>query len=124
MVPLCARLRDATFLHAGQRPYREYPLSWVLRALRRAGLQPALVRRFPILYSADDLIKELNTARSRLAAVEARAGGAFAAALGAHIDEAEARTRATVGAQPGGRLSYGEDYLVCARRAAPAADRP
>lgn len=118
VVPLCARLRDAVFLHAGQRPYREYPLSWVLRALARSHMEPVLVRRFPIIYAAKDLIKELNTARSRLPTVESRSGKAFAAALRLHIDEVEARVRATLEAQPGGTLSYGEDYLCCARRIA------
>ncbi|KAJ1625551.1 hypothetical protein T492DRAFT_1038963 [Pavlovales sp. CCMP2436] len=119
VVPLCARLRDAVFLHAGQRPYREYPLQWVLRALLKAGLVCELTRRFPIIYSANDLCKELNTARARLPLVEARSGAAFARALGAHIDEVEARTRDTLAQQPGGRLGYGEDYLVCARLPSP-----
>jgi hypothetical protein len=119
VVPLCARLRDAAFLHAGQRPYREYPLSWVLRSLAGCALEPALVRRFPIIYSANDLCKELHTTRSRLAAIESRSGRPFALALAAHIDETEARTRATFAMQPGGRLTYGEDYLVCATRSDP-----
>jgi hypothetical protein len=118
VIPLCARLRDAVFLHAGQRPYREYPLSWVLRALAKTGLEVPLVRRFPIIYTAGDIVKELNTARSRLAAVETRSGAAFAQALGKHIDEVEARTRARFAEQPAGKLTYGGDYLVCARHSA------
>jgi len=31
------RLRDACLLLAGERPYREYPADWVLRALRRSS---------------------------------------------------------------------------------------
>ncbi|KAG8458008.1 hypothetical protein KFE25_012679 [Diacronema lutheri] len=119
VVSKCARLRDAVFLHAGQRPYREYPLQWVTRALRRAGMRVALVRRFPILYSVQDLVKELNTARSRLPAVRERSGARFADALAEHIDAVEATTRARLAEQPGGKLGFGEDYLVCAVRDSP-----
>lgn len=116
VVALCARTRDAVFLHAGQRPYREYPMAWVLRALEKEGLKTTCTTRFPIVYSADNLVKELDTARSRLPAVERRAGHPFAAALGAHIDELETRTRDRCAQQPGGKIRFGHDYLVCAER--------
>lgn len=112
----CARLRDAMFLHAGQRAYREYPRTWVLRALERAGFaKPGLVRRFPIIYTPADLMKELRTARSRLEVVEARSGKELAAALSKHIDDTERMMRQRLGKQPGGKLTFGEDYVICAR---------
>jgi hypothetical protein len=44
------RHRDACLLIAGQRPFREYPLDWVLAGLRQAGFNPIEHRQLDVSY--------------------------------------------------------------------------
>ena len=47
------RYRDACLLLSGEKPYREYPLDWVLAQLPRSGFRPIASRKFPIGFKAD-----------------------------------------------------------------------
>jgi hypothetical protein len=103
------RLRDACLLLSGDRPYREYPLDWVLRQLRSAGLRPSEVQRFPIRYGERFINSQLDLCTQSLDRVRDRS---LAVALQARV--AELRERALALATTEGGLRHGYDYLVAA----------
>lgn len=106
------RLRDACLLVSGKRPYREYPVDWVLRNLEGCGYVVEEVQRFPICYGPRFVTEQLNVASSGLARVGDRA---LAEQLKASIADLRARAlscHATVGSLP-----FGEDWVVMARPA-------
>jgi hypothetical protein len=104
------RLRDACLLISGSRPYREYPLDWVLRNLEGSGYVVEEVERFPIRYGTRFVTEQLNVACSGLARVADRA---LADQLETSI--AQLRTRALSTHATAGSLPFGEDWVVMAR---------
>ena len=60
------RYRDACLILTGQRPYREYPLDWVLLQLRRSGFRPLAARKFPVGYKGKFVNGQINLCRPRL----------------------------------------------------------
>lgn len=103
------RFRDAVLLHAGELPYREYPLDWVLAHLRAAGFRVTDVRRFPIRYKARFVNSQIDMCASRLAKIEDRT---LAAAL--HARGEALRERALALIEREGGLRHGYDYVIAA----------
>lgn len=103
------RVRDACLLLAGERPYREYPLEWMLRQLERAGFQIVESRRFPIRYGTRHINRQLEMCRGRLQ----RFGSA---ALGSGMLQyvEELRIRAMLILAREGGLRHGHDYVIAA----------
>eukprot|EP01012_Entosiphon_sulcatum_P006862 TRINITY_DN13343_c0_g1_i2.p1 TRINITY_DN13343_c0_g1~~TRINITY_DN13343_c0_g1_i2.p1 ORF type:complete len:204 (+),score=29.10 TRINITY_DN13343_c0_g1_i2:439-1050(+) len=58
-----ARTRDACCLLAGKRPYREYPMEWVVSHLKAAGFVVTAVKMVPIRQSHDFVSRQLRVAR-------------------------------------------------------------
>lgn len=106
------RLRDACLLMAGQRPYREYPLDWVLRHLELAGLRALDVERIPIRYGERFINSQLDLCSESVGKLHDRA---LAVSLQSHI--AQLRDRALGLAQAEGGLRHGHDYIVVAESA-------
>jgi len=105
------RLRDACLLLAGQRPYREYPVQWVLRQLGLAGFQAVAVRHFPINYGARFVNGQLDMCLDRLPLL---GSAELAETLARHIETLRVKALAKID-QDGG-LRHGADYVVLARR--------
>ena len=103
------RLRDACLLMSGDRPYREYPLDWVLRHLTQARLKAIDVHRFPIRYGERFVVSQLELCAR---AVEQLRDRALAVALQAHV--AALRDRALAYVSREGGISHGNDYIVVA----------
>lgn len=103
------RLRDACLLLSGERPYREFPMDWVLRQLRTSGFRVQDVQRYPIRYGARFIDSQLDMCTHRLAQMKDRQ---LALALMEHICELRARAHATATAEGG--LRYGHDYIISA----------
>ncbi|KAG5186036.1 hypothetical protein JKP88DRAFT_185189 [Tribonema minus] len=106
-----ARLRDACILLAGHRPYREFPLDWVERHLKKAGFAVTLSRRMPILHSEGSIRRQLDVASRKLPYFEDRD---LAAAMERHIAAVGARIVSTCSCVRGGRIQLGFDYVVAA----------
>jgi hypothetical protein len=104
------RLRDACLLLAGHRPYREYPLDWVLRSLRAAGYAVEEVRRFPIRWRARFVNGQMDMCLKRLPLLTNRD---LAESLAGEVEALRHRALAMVEAEGG--IAYGEDYVVVAR---------
>lgn len=105
------RVRDACLLLSNDRPYREYPLDWVLRSLRASGLRIVDTQRFPIRYGERFINSQLDLCSESLQRMRDRA---LAVALQSHI--ADLRSRALAMAANEGGLRHGYDYIVVAER--------
>lgn len=103
------RLRDACLLLAGQRPYREYPMDWVLRHLEQAGLRTVDVERVPIRYGERFINTQLDLCSE---SIDKLANRTLAISLQQHI--AELRHRALAVNQVEGGLRHGHDYIIAA----------
>lgn len=103
------RLRDACLLLAGERPYREYPMDWVLRQLRAAGFRPLDTQRFAIRYGERFVNGQLDMCDQRLLRLKDRA---LALAMMEHVAQLRERALAMVAAEGG--LRHGHDYVIAA----------
>ena len=103
------RYRDACLLIAGERPYREFPMEWVLERLEASGWRIIDVERFPIRYGARFVNSQIDMCLRRL---EAMPNQALAAALHAQGEEIRARALAMSARLDG--LRHGFDYTIAA----------
>lgn len=60
------RARDACILLAGHRPYREYPLDWMIRHLERNQLKITNSKNFTILHTINTITRQIRVAESKL----------------------------------------------------------
>lgn len=103
------RVKDACFLLAGERTYREYPLESVVRLLDVAGFRVVDTRRYPIRYQ-DDLVN--NQIEGCLLRIPRIADRAVADALRVYVEHLRHRALALVARQHG--IKYGHEYLIVA----------
>lgn len=104
------RVRDACLLLSRERPYREYPVDWVLRRMQEAGFRVDEVRRFPIRYGRRFIDSQIDMCLQRLPQWTDRA---LAQAMAAHLEGL--RRRACALSDGEGGLRYGADYVVSAQ---------
>ncbi|UTW45433.1 class I SAM-dependent methyltransferase [bacterium SCSIO 12696] len=102
-----ARLRDACMLLARDRPYREYPSSWVAAQLRQIGFTVTHTKYFSIRYRHRFLSSQLQICEDR---VTRFTDPDLAAAMGKHI--AQMRHRGELLIERNDGLRYGRDYLI------------
>lgn len=112
------RFRDAVLLHAGELPYREYPMEWVLEQLAAARFSVTSARRFPIRYKSRFVNSQIDMCASRLAKLPDRN---LAQAL--HARGETLRQRALLLVEREDELRHGFDYplSVAKHSFAPAA---
>ncbi len=103
------RYRDSCLVLAGEHPYREFPLKWVLGELQRSGFKPVAARKFPIRFQAKFVNGQIDTCRPHL---ERIADQALGQALIAHGEELRSRALAFV--EGHGSLSHGFAHAVAA----------
>ena len=103
------RLRDACLLLGGDRPYREYPLDWVLRHLRLAQFEPVDVQRVPVRYGERFVASQLELCAAVLDRLRDRA---LAVSLQAHVAALRELALAFVAREDG--IRHGFDYIVVA----------
>lgn len=103
------RYRDACLILAGEQPYREFPLEWVLGQLRRSGFKPIAARKFPISFKAKFVNGQIDICRPHL---QRLADQALAQSLVAHGEELRNRALAYIGSI--GSLSHGFAHAVAA----------
>ncbi|WP_216352894.1 hypothetical protein [Sphingomonas sp. LM7] len=103
------RYRDACLLLAGERPYREYPMDWVVVRMAQAGFRILDAQRFPIRYKARFVNSQIDMCAQRLAKLEDRSLAAALAAQGEAI-----RARALAYETREGGIRHGFDYVIAA----------
>jgi hypothetical protein len=106
------KVRDACILLAGHRCYREYPLEWIERHLERSGLEVVATSQFPILYSHNAIVRQLNVARSKLKLFPNQK---LAKEMGETINFLEQESLKATSKAPAGRIKLGFDYVVTAQ---------
>ena len=87
------RYRDACVILTGQKPYREYPMEWVLPELKRSGFATLEARRMAVGYQAYFVNSQIEVPRAGL---ERLADQAVARALIAHGEALRARALAHI----------------------------
>lgn len=103
------RYRDACLLLSGERPYREFPLEWVVERLETNGWRVIDVARFPIRYGERFVNSQIDMCLRRLEAMPDRV---LAMAL---RDRGEAiRERALTADSRLDGLRHGFDYTIAA----------
>lgn len=102
-------LRDACLLLAGERPYREFPLDWVLQQLHKARFRVLEARHFPIIYREKFVNGQLDMC---LDLTHRFASRPVADAILAHAEELRQQALSVI-RQEGG-LRHGADYLIVA----------
>ena len=103
------RLRDACLLLSRDRPYREYPLDYVLRHLVLAGFKVLDAQTLPIRYGERFINSQIDLCLESIGRMQDRSP---AASLLMHA--AGVRERALALSAAEGGLRYGNDYIVVA----------
>lgn len=105
------RVRDACILLANHRCYREYPLDWIERHLRRSGLNVLQSRSYPIRYDHSTMVRQINVGRSKLRLFPTKG---MATEMGKVLDDLEKESLEVTKKQVDGRITLGFDYVVVA----------
>ena len=117
-----AEARDAAILLSGERPYREFPLSWYVEAVSSLGLELVDVAAFPAIRTKKWALKQLEVARQHLMTGGGGGGGegldtATVSAMRRRVGAIEEEVRATIDLDGG--TCFGMDFVVSARRPPP-----
>ena len=107
------KVRDACILLAEHRCYREYPLDWIERHVKRAGLKVVESKKYPIRYDFSTMVRQINVGRSKLKLFPTKGLGKE---MGRVLDELEEECREVTNRQKDGRITLGFDYVVVAER--------
>ena len=102
--------RDACQLLAGERPYREFPLSWIERTLAKVdGLTIVQRKIFPYKYNFQKLSEQIALGRRR---VNKFSSGELKAVMTGVLDELEARSLKITKGLKDGTFTSGFNYVV------------
>jgi hypothetical protein len=102
-----AKTRDACILLAGERPYREYPASWVMRKLKHSGFEIVTVGFFEIVHSRSFVEKQISVAETKLSKIS---DPYLSDAMERRLKDLRSRVRSMKWG-----VSYGDDYVIVAR---------
>lgn len=107
-----ARYRDACMLLVGERPFREYPMTWVVTELGHAGFKVTATARFPMRLTATFVNGQIDRTIQRLGNFPDRALGDALEDRGFAL-----RDRTLDYIKRHGTLAHGFNYLVAAEPA-------
>ncbi|EED87838.1 predicted protein [Thalassiosira pseudonana CCMP1335] len=107
------KVRDACIKLANHRCYREYPVDWIERHVRRAGLRVVETRQYPIRYDHATMLRQINVGRSKLKLFPSKG---LADEMGKVLDSLEKESKEVTAKQADGRITLGFDYVVVAER--------
>lgn len=107
------QIRDACILLAGHRCYREYPVQWIERQISNTPELTLLnTTTFPILYSHQTIVNQINVARSKF---EYFPSPQLAEEMKSVLDDLESQSLEAT--SNGKRVKLGFDYVVTAVKA-------
>jgi len=102
-------LRDACLLLAGERPYREFPIQWVMRKMIAAGFYISEAKHFPVIYRERFITSQLDMCCDRLTRFSAPG---LSDAMLSHVEQVRARALELCHREDG--LRHGADYVIAA----------
>lgn len=106
------RVRDACILLAGHRPYREFPLEWMIRHLNKSKFKVNKTKSFSILHSSDSIHRQIKVAQSKLQLV---ANVGLRNSMQQYLNELSDMTRASCLSTQTGRIPLSFDYVISAQ---------
>ena len=113
------QIRDACILLAGHRCYREYPLPWIERHMDSIpSLQRLQSKQFPIRYTHETILKQINVGRSKLSFFPPH-NSDLRTSMAKLWDDLERQSRQATRKCPNGRFTLGFDYVVTATTCEP-----
>ena len=107
------KVRDACILLANHRCYREYPLDWIERHVARAGMRVVESRTYPIRYTHETMVRQINVGRSKLKLFPSPS---MATEMGKVLDDLERESLEVTKRQADGRITLGFDYVIVAEK--------
>lgn len=118
------KVRDACILLAGHRCYREYPLEWILRQIQQKHpdkYEIVSVRKFPILYSHDGIVRQINVGRSKLSLFKnmSKVSGSndeLVNGMEKLLSDLEQESKEATQKSNNGRIRLGFDYVVSVKK--------
>lgn len=100
------RARDSCILLANERPYREFPITWITRHLKDKGFEVLETRVFPIRHNELHVRKQLDVARTKLGKMD----GVIAGQMRVYLDSLDVKIKNLFG--KGQEVEFGSDYMV------------
>lgn len=109
MIRRIGSLRDACLLLAGERPYREFPLTWICHQLERAGFRVVAAKSFSNIYRDSFVNQQLDLCVEQLDRI---GSPGLAEALHSEIEALRGEALALAATEDG--LRHGADHVVAA----------
>lgn len=108
------KVRDACILLANHHCYREYPLEWIIRQIHKISeLQVTSSQTFPINYTYETMVRQINVGRSKLPLFVNKA---LAKEMGGLLNDLKEECFAVTKRQKDGKVTLGFDYIVVAEK--------
>jgi hypothetical protein len=102
------RVRDACILLANHRPYREYPLEWIVRHLQDSGFKVLHTKKCTILHSEESIMRQLKVASSKLELMHPFAQDGMAD----YLNDISRRIKLACADMPNGKIPLSYDYII------------
>lgn len=108
-----SRVRDSCILLTGKRPYREYPMTWVVEELNRLGLKVLDAYKVPNTYTFEKVSVQADAARSTFPFFESQL---TVEAMSQEMDRVEKECVDHCSKLEGGKFQLGFDWVITAEK--------
>ena len=108
-----SRVRDSCILLTGKRPYREYPMTWVVEELNRLGLKVLDAYKAPNTYTFEKVSVQADAARSTFPFFESKL---TVEAMSQEVDRVERESADHCSKLEGGKFQLGFDWVITAEK--------
>jgi len=106
------RARDSCILLAGHRPYREYPIDWMIRHLEKSQFKVLSKKTYSILHSEESINRQLKVGQTKLPLFK---NPALKAGMEDYMAELGERVKSSVRSTDTGRIPLSFDYVISAQ---------
>jgi hypothetical protein len=106
------RVRDSCILLAGHRPYREFPLDWMVRHLEKSNFEILSSKSFSILHSEGSILRQLRVGQSKLSLFP---DPALKQGMETYMTELGERVKTAARSTATGRIPLSSDYVIAAQ---------
>lgn len=105
------KARDACILLGGHRPYREYPLEWMARHLKKSNIKVLNSKSFTILHSEESAYRQIKVAQSKLSLIQ---NNPLRSGMESYLIDLDQRIKIAVRSTERKRIPLSFDYVICA----------
>lgn len=104
------KARDACILLAGHRPYREFPIEWMARHLKKSNMKILKSKNFTILHSEESAKRQLKVAQSKLSLM---AHNPLRAGMESYLNDLNTRLENAIRSTERKKIPLSFDYVIC-----------